>query len=628
MKFLLEVGCEEIPDWMLPPAVEHLREQMTELLKPLGGVVTLAEATPRRLAIMADEVAAKEGDQTQVVKGPPVAAPPQAVEGFARKQGIAASDLVKEGAYYQFTKTISGRAALDVLAEKLPSLILGIPWPKTMLWPGKGGARFIRPIRWLMCLLDDQVIPFEINGVRTGNLTDGHRLHGSKAVAVTVDDYERVLDENGVILRASKRREKLLKEVGQDTPLIDLHIYLNEWPTAVRGTFDPSYLTLPEEVLVTVMKYHQKYFAVHSAEGGLAPEFVAVMNHKDDQSGVIRHGHERVLRARFNDARFFYDVDQKKRLSDRLEDLKNVTFQKDIGSYYEKTMRVVALCDDEISKRAALLSKCDLTTDMVKEFTELQGIIGGRYAKVQGETHEVGQAIYEQYKPASMEDSIPATIAGQKLALYDKWDTLVEMFRVGQMPTGSKDPFALRRAAQGIVRILAEGDITANLATENQQLKDFLLDRIRYYFRDVKGFAWDEVNAVLAAGHADLKDVHARLKAVREARRHESFDAIAAGFKRINNILKQAGHTPGTVNERLLEAGPEADLWHAFNSVRGQSDKLAALVSLRPAVDAFFDKVLVNAPDAAVRSNRLTLLFSLLAEFSGIADFSEIVTNQ
>ena len=640
-KLLLEVGVEEVPDWMLVPAMDHLRGQVAELLKPLGGEVTLAEATTRRLAIIASGLGEREQDQTQIVKGPPLAAPAPAVEGFARKQGVTAADLSQEGGYYQFTKVTPGRAATEILAEKLPTIIMGIPWPKTMLWPGKGGARFIRPIRWLVCLLGDAVVPFAINGVATGRETYGHRQLGARtpdrkpqAVPVTIENYEAVLEANGVILQAAKRRAKLVAEVGQDNSLVDLHVYLNEWPAAFRGTFDPAYLDLPEEVLTTVMRHHQKYFAVHGEDGKLKPEFIAVMNRKDDPDGLIRHGNERVLRARFNDARFFYEVDQKRTLADRVEDLKAVTFHKEIGNYYEKTLRIVELCDDAASKRAALLSKADLTTEMVKEFTELQGMVGGRYAAVQGESPEVSQAIYEQYRPLSMDDAIPASRAGQMVALADKIDTLREMFRIGQIPSGSKDPFALRRAAQGVIRILAEGELSFSLSqlAGDEKLREFLLDRVRYYFRDVKGFAYDAVNAVLAAGADDLKDVALRVAAIQAVRQTADFEPVAAAFKRIKNILSKAEFAPSAViDPALLEAGPEADLHAAFVAVKAglsgdYGAQLTTIASLRPVVDAFFNGVMVNVDNAAVRQNRLTLLYSILSEFSSVADFSEIVT--
>ena len=349
--------------------------------------------------------------------------------------------------------------------EALPGLILGIPWPKTMYWAGKTGPRWIRPIRWLVALLADDVVPFEIGGVaRTAGA--GRRLRGTTAPATNSA-------KNGVILSADERRAKIEREieaadrgkgirVKPDPDLLHTLVYITEFPTPILGAFEEQYLKLPREVLTTVMRHHQKYFSVENAETGeLAPNFIAVMNTNADPDGLVRHGNERVLRARFNDARFFFDVDQKRKLADRIEDLAHVTFQAKVGSYLEKTHRVVALVKElggnEHAQRAALLAKCDLTTDMVKEFTDLQGIVGGLYAKEQGEPEPVWRAIYEHYKPLSMEDSIPSTADGRLVALADKLDTLRECFRVGLMPSGSKDPFALRRAAQGVIRILVEG---------------------------------------------------------------------------------------------------------------------------------------------------------------------------
>ncbi len=393
-----------------------------------------------------------------------------------------------------------------------------------------------------------------------------------------------------------------------------------------------------------VMRHHQKYFAVETPDGKLAPQFVAVTNTDGDPEGLIQHGNERVLRARFNDARFFWNADQKRTLSDRVVDLANVTFQAKLGSYLEKTGRdswrlVTELGGDTHARSAAQLSKADLTTELVKEFTELQGIIGGLYARAQGEPEEVALAIYDHYKPVSMEDSIPRTLSGQLVSIADKLDTLRGCFRVGLIPSGSKDPFALRRAAQGIVKILVEGKLRLPirpLCEGNSQLEEFLAERVRYYFREIRGFKYDEINAVLANGWNDLLDVEERLEAVRAVRPTEDFEPLAASFKRISNILKQAKFegTGLAPNEALLEPGPETELYKAFITVReacrtlpDYRSRLEQIASLRPKVDLFFDKILVNAPDPAVRQNRLTLLHAMLAEFSTIADFSEIVTN-
>ena len=413
-----------------------------------------------------------------------------------------------------------------------------------------------------------------------------------------------------------------------DPDLLHTLVYITEFPTAILGSFDPGYLSLPQEVLVTVMRHHQKYFSVEDADGNLAPKFIAVMNTDGDPDGLVRRGNGRVLRARFNDARFFWNQDQKKTLEARVEDLKSVTFQAKLGSYYDKTLRVIDLVKQNGgNERAGLLSKCDLTTDMVKEFTDLQGIVGGLYAREQGEPEEVWRAIYDQYKPLSMEDEIPSTQAGQMLSLADKWDTLTECFRVGIIPTGSKDPFALRRAAQGIVRILVEGRVAFHLDTADAQLSEFLRDRVEYYFRDVRNFAYDEVRACMAAGWTDLLDLEARLLRVQAIRPTPDFEPIAASFKRIKNILKQAQFSDSAFRTNLLEPGPELDLYEQIRETEGRPLE-SRIGPLRPKVDLFFDKVLVNAPDPEIRRNRLALLQSLLTEFSHVADFSEIVTER
>jgi len=652
LPFLLEIGSEEIPDWMIAPALEQLRSLFEEMLAAsrLGGRVAWVDATPRRLVLRAEGIAERQADAEELISGPPKSAGEMAAQGFARKFGATSEQLevvrTPKGEYFAFRRKIEGRKASEILAAELPGLVLRINWPKTMYWTGKGGPRFIRPIRWIVALLGTEVVPFEIAGVRSGNVSRGHRKLGKSAVKVTVRNYIDRLRSHGVIVSAEERRRKIETEIPvrikKDPALLDTLVYITEFPTPIVGHFDEPFLSLPEEVLVTVMRHHQKYFSVEREDGSLAPQFVAVMNTSGDPEGLVRQGNERVLRARFNDARFFWDFDQHKKLADRVEDLAHVTFQAQLGSYKEKTERVVALVEelggDEHARRAAWLAKCDLTCEMVKEFTELQGIIGGLYARAQGEPEEVAMAIYDHYKPVSMEDSIPRTRAGQLVALADKVDTLRGCFAVGLIPSGSRDPFALRRAAQGVVRILVEGGYSipiSQLTRGDAQLRDFLMDRIEYYFREIRGFRYDEVNAVLAAGCEDLIDVEKRLQAIQGVRPTENFEPLAASFKRIANILKQAGFQEcGEVNTNLLEPGPETDLYEEFRRVRetvacsgNYRAALEAIASLRPKVDVFFDKVLVNAPDEAVRRNRLTLLSNLLTEFSAIADFSEIVTS-
>jgi glycyl-tRNA synthetase beta chain len=636
MNLLLEIGSEEIPDWMIPGALDYLRAQFPN---------SQADATSRRLTLRVTGLPEREPDREELVQGPAITAPPQAVQGFAKKQGVQAEDLQQQNGKYTYTKHIPGRAARDVLAETLPAIILKTPWPKTMYWTAKNGPRFIRPIRWIVALFNDEIVPFEVAGVQSGNQSSGHRRLGSASFAVTYDTYEQLLRENGVILSAAARQKKIEDEITvhikPDPALMQTLVYLTEFPTVVTGNFDPAYLKLPEEVLVTVMRYHQKYFSVEHHNGSLAPHFVAVMNTASDPDGLVQHGNERVLRARFNDARFFWDTDQKRTLEQRVPDLAHVTFQAKLGTYLDKTQRIEGLVailgGDDHALRAARLCKVDLTTELVKEFTELQGIIGGLYAKAQGEPEAVATAIYDHYKPAGMEDTIPRTTAGQILSVADKLDTLIGCFQAGLIPTGSKDPFALRRAAQGIIKIVVEAKLRLPIRSyvaRDGKLEEFFLDRARYYFKDLRGFAYDEINAVLAVNWTDLVDVEARLEAVKSVRPTADFEPLAAAFRRIQNILKQANHTPGiALNPSLFKDDTESNLYIAFEQTRTKikqlpyQEALAEIATLRPAVDLFFDKVMVNVPDEHLRANRLALLHAVLTEFSQIADFSEIVTN-
>jgi glycyl-tRNA synthetase beta chain len=655
--FLLEIGTEEIPDWMIEPALEDLRSRYKEAFATLGGSEFIVDGTPRRLVLLAKEILDRAPDIQTVIPGPYVSAGAKAAEGFARKQGTTVDQLAKisdaKGERFVFHQRTKGQAAEELLAEKLAEVIAGIHFPKTMYWTGKDGVRFIRPIRWIVALLDDRPVPFEVAGVPSGDRTFGHRILGSKCpIPVTVATYWDKLRENFVIVRAQERRQRveagLGEDVQKDEDLLRTLVYLTEYPTTIRGSFDPSYLELPQEILSTVMRHHQRYFSVLKPDGTLAPQFVAVINTDGDPEGLIRQGNERVLRARFNDARFFWHVDQRKRLEDRLDDLAKVTFQARLGSYKDKTERVVRLTeklasltgvDIKLAARAALLSKCDLTTEMVKEFTELQGVVGGLYAKAQGEAEPVWKAIYDHYKPLSMEDAIPRTPEGQVLSIADKLDTLRECFRIGLIPSGSKDPFALRRAAQGVVKILFISRLPVELKplTEDvPQLYLFLRERIEFYLRDILRYRYDEVNAVMAAPLGTLADLADRIDAIRYIRPTENFEPLAASFKRIKNILRQAGVEQAEApHASLFTPGPEQQLYEAFLRVRGATeraasyrDKLALIASLRPQIDLFFDKILVNDPNPAIRQNRLALLYNLLAEFSNIADFSEIVTSQ
>lgn len=704
-QLLFEIGVEEIPHWMIAPALAEIDRLFRALLEEhrLKATGIQVDGTPRRLVLRAMNLPTRQPDREELIMGPPKAAGEGAATGFARKNGVTPEQLTIEstpkGDYFALRRKVEGRPTRDILAEALPRLIASIPWPKTMYWTGKDGVRFIRPIRWIVALLVDRVIPFEFGGVAAGAISRGHRRARATVrdrrrpvtidVPVTVYTYERQLRSRDVIINADKRKERIAEGIASllessgltlvpDPALLDDLAYLTEFPTPILGAFHERFLELPAEVLTTVMRHHQRYFSLRRPDGSMAPHFIAVMNRKSWFQQKVIQGNERVLEARFNDARFFWEVDQQKPLAARLDDLKNVTFQARLGSYHAKTegleagaTRMARLLNADVStvRRAASLAKCDLTTEMVKELTELQGVMGGLYAKSQGEPEPVWRAIYEHYLPQSLDDPIPSTLEGRIVSMADKLDTLEGCFAIGMVPTGSKDPFGLRRAAQGLVKILVEGRVPLNLrelltagAEETHRtlsalaipgylsdrdpsgallwsrtLWDFLLDRIRYYFRDVRKFRYDEVNAALASSWATLPDLEDRLFALQIIRDTEDFEPIAASFKRIRNILKQAQWSEGDVNPALLEAGPERALFDELAALEPEAQRAAdsrdyqralqIMASLRGAVDNFFDSVLVNAPDPGVRANRLALLGRLLHRFSSIADFSEIVTT-
>jgi glycyl-tRNA synthetase beta chain len=453
--------------------------------------------------------------------------------------------------------------------------------------------------------------------------------------------------------------------------------YLNEYPTVILGDFDPAFLDLPEEILITVMKDHQKYFAVQRRDGQLAPHFLAAIDLDRDRSGHVKAGHERVLRARFADARFFWETDQKQTLGEHLAKLAQVSYQAKLGSYGDKVARIrwmsrwlaeqwfnsgIHQADVPAADRAAELCKCDLVTEMVREFTELQGIVGGLYAEAQGEPEEVAAAVYDHYRPVGIDDPIPRNLTGCVVAMADKLDSLVGCFAVGLVPSGSSDPYALRRAALGVVKILLERKLPMSLSAAlsaagkalaqhpprltvgaeiHTQVLDFLLERARYVFQQRNGFAYDEVSAVLAAGADDLVDVRKRLEALKAIRATKNFPPLAVAFKRIRKILEKAGDAAtwrqSAVRPELLVEAAEKKLHHEAQRVAREAgehkraghyrEALQVIAGLRPTVDQFFDDVLVMAEDEQMRHNRLTLLAELLKEFSTIADFSEVVSE-
>jgi len=694
---LFEIGLEEIPARMIAPAQAELAQRLQTLLTRENLLSTEARvesySTPRRLAVKISEVLTHQADAEETLTGPSWniafknGEPTPAAHAFAKKAGLDLSALTRtttpKGEYVTAKVLRKGQSTAAVLAAQLPKELAALYWPKNMYWRAGKPERFVRPLRWLLALLDSEVIPVEFAGTQSSNKTYGHRiLHGDQPIEIThPSQYLAKLEAAYVLPEVETRRHKIRKALDaaartvpeirwrEDHPLVDAVTHLTEWPSALLGSFEPEYLTLPEEVLVTVMRDHQKYFALEDQSGKLAPYFLAVLNTQTDEQGaaIIRHGNERVLRSRFKDARFFWDFDQKIPLAERVQLLKSVTFQKELGSYYDKTKRNEHLADkliEVVASRgisvdtdtfflAAEYAKSDLTTELVKEFTELQGIIGGLYARAQNLREGVADAIYWQYSPASSSDPIPPTMEGQIFGIVDRLDTLAEMFGINLEPTGSKDPFALRRAGNSIVRILADSKLPILLSDLHKcaamlreeatayKVAAFLRERLDFYLRETRSFTYDVVAATLAAGDDNIPDAIARAQALTAVRGSEDFAAISAAFKRIKNILRQAAEKqtepiPSAVNETLLADEAERNLYAESTQLAAIVEQLRAqqkypealekIATLRPHVDHFFDKVMVMAPEPELRQNRLALIATVLKEFSKIADFSEIVT--
>jgi glycyl-tRNA synthetase beta chain len=692
-ELLLEIGLEEIPARMIAAAEAELAKRVSELVTRErlvdGELRVWSYSTPRRLAVRVCGVAAAQADSEERLTGPAWAvafkqgAPTAAAHAFAKKAGVVVEGLEKvttaKGEYVSAVARRRGRAAAEVLAAELAKEIGGLAWPKNMYWRAGKPERYVRPVKWLLALLDHAILPVEFAGVHAANLTYGHRvLYG--AHAVTVDhpgEYVGAVENAKAMVDVAARRHRIRKALDyatrtvtnarwrEDEALVETVVHLTEWPSVVLGSFEPEYLALPEEVLVTVMRDHQKYFAVEDGEGRLAPYFLAVLNTEADGAGLIRHGNERVLRARFNDARFFWEFDRKVSLSGRVELLKSVTFQKDLGNYHEKSERTAAIAralvelvpagmvDAESLERAVRLAKVDLTTELVKEFTELQGVVGGLYARAAGESEKVVAAIYWQYQPASATDPAPPTVEGQLLGLADRIGTIVDMFALGFAPTSSKDPYALRRAANAVVSILAQCAFSIRLSelikvgladakTEDAgKLEAFFRERVEFYLGEVVGISFDVIKAVVAADADDVGDTVKRARALAEVRSTEDFAAISAAFKRSKNILRQAAEKQllvanASVDAALLSDAAERTLYSAaqqlgprVEALRGEGKYPAALeqiAMLRPHVDLFFEKVMVMVENEATRTNRLALLALIVSEFSKIADFSEIVS--
>ena len=622
-------------------------------------------AGPRRLTLAVDGLAPAQSDRQEERKGPRANAPDQAIDGFLRSTGLARDQLIeRDGVLYAVTEK-KGRPTPEIVAEMVSEIVRGFPWPKSMKW-GTGTLRWVRPLQRILCVFDGETVLFDIDGVVSGDLTEGHRFMGANQPfrAKTFDQYADGLAAHFVVLEADERKARILHEARtlcharnlelvEDEGLLDEVAGLAEWPTPILGDMDPAFLDLPPEVIRTSMRTHQKYFAVRDpATGRLAPHFLTVANiEATDGGAMIAAGNARVLSARLNDARFFWDEDRKVALESRLDKLKGVTFHARLGTMFERVGRIEALArhiapmvgaDIELAAQAGRLAKADLGTGMVGEFPELQGLMGGYYARAEDLDDAVADAVRDHYKPVGPSDSVPTAPVSVAVALADKLDTLVGFFSIDEKPTGSKDPYALRRAALGVIRIVLEGRLRVPLrqtvpAAVAADLGAFFADRLKVLLRD-QGKRHDLVDAVFALGDDDLVRVVDKIDAIDAFLKTDDGASLLAGYRRAANILRaeeKKGPLPTGEAKSMPDApDPEtfllASLRLALPDLKIEleneqfTEALGTLAQLRAPVDAFFDKVLVNADDAAVRQNRLRLLAQVRDAMGLVADFSLI----
>ena len=671
---LFELGCEELPPGWVARMAEELAQRITEALDAadLGRGDATVFATPRRLAVLVDAVAAGQPEQQIERRGPAVKAPAKAVEGFARSCGVSVDALeqveTRKGTYYQYSGTQPGKPLAELLPPMLTEAIHKLTTPKRMRW-GDGDEAFLRPVQWLLLLHGDTVLPFSMFGLEAGRATRGHRFHAPLPLELASPaDYEMLLFEAQVIARFDQRRDIVRQQVTRaaekaggsariSDSLLDEVTALVEWPVAISGGIDARFMDLPPEVLVTTIESHQRYFPVEAADGALLPQFVTVANLESQDMAQVVAGNERVVRPRLDDALFFWNKDRKTPLADFAPRLADVTFQKGLGSYADKTARLVEIihvltkpcgATAKHAKRAAALAKADLVTDMVFEMTELEGIMGGYYARESGEHAQVADAIAQHYQPRGPSDAIPATAEGRALALADKLDTLAGQFALGNLPTGDRDPLGLRRAALGVIRIVLDADIPLNLpealATAvaaqpvecdadavTRSLVEFVQDRLRGVLADA-GIAADVYAAVTAEGIVDLVDIRQRARAVATFRGSDAAASLAAAHKRARNLLRKAETEPGTPDPDRFEDEAERNLHAKITEIGDNVGKMAAncaytdalnaLAALQGPVDAYFEDVMVMADDDAVRTNRLATLAALDRLCRKVADFS------
>ncbi len=686
-QLLLEIFSEEIPARMQQGAARDLERMVSDRLKAAGLTwdALTTYAGPRRLTLVIDGLPTATPDREEEVKGPRASAPEQALEGFLRKTGLTRDQLTERDGVLFAVLSSKGRATTDLVAETVDQVIRTFPWPKSMRW-GAGTLRWVRPIKRILCLFDGKVVPFEIDGIQSDAITEGHRFLGSGALLRVSDlvDYRAQLEKNFVLLDVADRKLRILEQAKaacaarglalvDDDGLLDEVTGLAEWPTPILGDMDPQFLALPPEVVRLSMKVHQKYFAVRDpSKDGLAPNFLVVANVEATDGGkALAAGNSRVLSARLNDARFFWEEDQKIGFDAWNAKLSGVTFHTKLGTLAERVERIAALAreiaplvgaDADEAETAARLSKADLLSGMVSEFPELQGIMGGYYARLAGHSDAIADAVRDHYKPQGPADTVPTAPVTVAVALADKLDTLVGFFAIDEKPTGSKDPFALRRAALGILRLILNNEIRLGLTNDafapatalitkqgkverqvdklslSSELASFFADRLTVLLRD-QGQRHDLVAAVFALGDDDLVRIVRRVEALAAFLATDDGANLLAGYKRASNILR-AEEKKGLLPTGMVQTGlpnqPEAETTLAFavgaarTAVEAALETedfaaaMTALARLRTPVDRFFDDVLVNSDIPAERENRLKLLGQVRDVMGQVADFGQI----
>ena len=685
-ELLLEIGTEEIPSGFISRALEEMQSLLQKEFQAqrIAYKEVKAMGTPRRLVLIATGVApAQEGRVIETI-GPAKriafddqGRPTKAALGFARGQGIPVEELkvvqTEKGEYLGARKEEKGEETFQLLPAILPRVIASISFPKSMRWMDLENT-FVRPIHWILALFDGKIIPFQVGNIITGNLSRGHRFMALGSFQVKdLSDYLRRLKNSFVIFNPEERKELILAEVNRaatevsgnilkDDGLVDIVTYLVEYPVALRGGFAKEFLALPREVLITAMREHQRYFSIGDSQGALLPYFVTISNTRPRDPNVVIRGNERVLQARLADAKFFFLEDQKVPLIQRLEGLKKVVYHSKLGTSYEKVMRISSLAEylagridpsvGETVKRASLLCKGDLITGMVGEFPSLQGVMGQIYARLSGEKEEVSLAIYEHYLPTAAGGALPASLPGAVLSMADKLDTIVGCFGIGLIPTGTADPYALRRQTLGIINIILDkryslplGELvekslsllTSKLERPPMQIKGEVLEFFKGRMQNLlisRGVSPDAVEAASAVSFEDLVDLEQRAQALHDLKKEPDFDPLAVAFKRIVNISRS--HAPGPVFPERFEKPVEGTLFEAYQSIgqkaeehiarRDYSSALKELSSLRKPVDDFFEGVMVMAEDEKVKENRLSLLANIARLFFKIGDFSKITT--